>query len=111
MTSMKNYLKLMLKRLKPASRPSSYTSMVIDVSLSKDFEASHLQDAINIPIYTITSLLDVIAGFNKTIIVVSNSESLSKTAFNILSAKGLKVIIGGSWTNCKNDGACIEKED
>jgi rhodanese-related sulfurtransferase len=77
-------------------------SIIIDVSLRKDYETAHLNEAVSIPIGIINEMVDVLKTYDKTIVIISNSKNLSEIAYNILLELGIPAYNGGDWTKSKN---------
>lgn len=100
-------MKKFLHRLLRPKRMGKYgfpnRSIIIDVSLRKDYEKAHLTEAINVPLNIFTEMTRVICKYNKPIVIVSNSNRTSELAVNYISRQGIKVFNGGDWTRFKNN--------
>ena len=77
-------------------------SIIIDVSLKKDYEAAHKIDAVNIPIAILFQMVDVIKEYNKTVVVISKSHNLSEAAYRTLINANVDAYNGGNWNKLNN---------
>lgn len=80
-------------------------AVVIDVRTIEEFEEGHVQGSKNIPLNTIGSHLQEIAGLNKPVITCCRSGARSGSAATILKQHGIDAINGGPWGNVAN---CIK---
>jgi rhodanese-related sulfurtransferase len=99
-------MKKLWRRLVQANKLDKYgfpdRCIIIDVSLRKDYEKAHLNEAINIPLNIFTEMTRVISKYNNPIVIVSNSNHTSELAVNYITRLGIKVFNGGDWTKLKN---------
>jgi phage shock protein E len=76
-------------------------AVILDVRTPSEYKQGHINDSKNIPVNEIRSKVETIKKWNKPVITVCRSGSRSAVAKSVLSAAGVEVYNGGSWTNLK----------
>lgn len=73
-------------------------AVIIDVRTAQEFDMGKVPGSINIPVDRIASNAERIKGMNKPIIFVCQSGYRSRSAIQMMKARGLKeVYSGGNW--------------
>lgn len=76
-------------------------ALVLDVRTKEEFDAGHIDGALNIPVQVIEQHLDEIKGHNKQVIAYCRSGRRSGNATNILNKAGIKCVNGGGFVDLK----------
>lgn len=74
-------------------------AVIIDVRTPAEYKQGHIKGSKNIPLDEVKLKADFIRKWNKPVITVCRSGSRSALAKNILTAGGVQVVNGGSWTS------------
>lgn len=76
-------------------------ALILDVRTKEEFDAGHIDGALNIPVQVIENHLDEIKNYNKQVIAYCRSGRRSGNATNILNAAGIKTVNGGGFVDLK----------
>ena len=72
-------------------------ALIVDVRTSAEFNSGHIKDALNVPLDTISSQVQMIKKRNKPVIVVCASGIRSGMAVKVLTREGIEAYNGGAW--------------
>jgi phage shock protein E len=72
-------------------------ALIVDVRSEGEFKMGHINDAINIPLNEIKTIVTELKRMNKPIITCCKSGVRSKVAASQLSSMGLEAYNGGAW--------------
>ena len=99
---MLNFLKKLFTKDNSAMEAALESGAVIlDVRTPSEYRQGHIQGSKNIPVNEIRSKLEMIKKWNKPVVTVCRSGSRSAVAKSVLTAAGVEVYNGGSWTNLR----------
>ena len=76
-------------------------ALILDVRTKREFNAGHIDGAINIPVQVLDNHLEEIKAYNKMIIAYCRSGRRSGKATNILNKAGIKTVNGGGFIALK----------
>ncbi|HHB78301.1 MAG TPA: rhodanese-like domain-containing protein [Saprospiraceae bacterium] len=74
-------------------------ALLLDVRTKEEFDAGHIDGAINIDHNVIKNHLDEIRAYNKPVIAYCRSGRRSGIATNILNKAGIKTVNGGGFVD------------
>jgi len=77
-------------------------AIIVDVRSPQEYKLGHVKGAMNIPLETIASRVEILKKKNKAIITCCQSGMRSAKAKSILEKNGLEVINGGGWMSLQN---------
>ncbi len=72
-------------------------AVIIDVRTVKEFDAGHIDGALNFPVQTIEQHIEEIRALNKPVIAHCRSGARSGRATKILNHHGIKTVNGGAF--------------
>jgi len=73
-------------------------ALILDVRTKEEFDAGHIDGAINIPVQVIKNHLEEIKGYNKNMVIAyCRSGRRSGNATNILNKANIKTVNGGGF--------------
>ncbi len=73
-------------------------ALILDVRTKEEYDAGHIDGAINIPVQVIESHLDEIKGYNKNMVIAyCRSGRRSGKATDILNKANIKTVNGGGF--------------
>lgn len=72
-------------------------AVIVDVRTAAEFKTGHINDAINVPLDTISRQLPMIKKINKPVIAVCRSGNRSGIAVSVLKNAGIVAYNGGAW--------------
>jgi len=77
-------------------------ALLLDVRTKEEFDAGHIDGAINIPVQVIENHLEEIKGYNKNMVIAyCRSGRRSGRATNILNKVKIKTVNGGGFLDLK----------
>jgi len=76
-------------------------ALILDVRTKREFNAGHIDGAINIPVQVLDNHLEEIKAYNKMIIAYCRSGRRSGKATNILNKAAIKTVNGGGFIALK----------
>lgn len=77
-------------------------AVIFDVRTKTEFDAGHINGAVNFPLDTIQARIEEIKKLKKPVITVCRSGTRSAVAKSILERAGIEAYNGGAWINLKN---------
>ncbi len=77
-------------------------ALILDVRTKEEFDAGHIDGAVNIPVQVIEQHLDEIRNYNKKMVIAyCRSGRRSGNATNILNKANIKTVNGGGFEDLK----------